>query len=225
MQCREGCTPSKPSPCRKEKQRQSAEHLPFPPHPELRESREFSTFSCFWAETPSGQGHEDGHGIISPSAAGKKGMAPVACNTNPCLKSLSPLIHKKGPDLGSPYTSCSGGAVLPTHGHCSALQSGAWQQRACLQQASQQCQLCRVLLCAPKGSGLHLNRKPGSARPRVWGNRREAVLQELLLLLVSQSLPAPSPARAVMGGFQSISLLGSSLSGREHPQFFAESFF
>lgn len=95
VQCREGCIPSKPSPCRKEKQRQSAEHLPFPPHPELRESWEFSTFSCFWAETPSGQGHEDGHGITSPSAAGRKGMAPVACNTNPCLKSLSPLTHKR----------------------------------------------------------------------------------------------------------------------------------
>lgn len=113
MQCREGCIPSKPSPCRKEEQRQSAEHLPFPPHPELRESQEFTTFSCFWAETPSGQGHEDGHGITSPSAAGRKGMAPVACNTNPLFKVPLTPDPQKGPDLGSPYTSCSGGAVLP----------------------------------------------------------------------------------------------------------------
>lgn len=48
-------------------------------------------------------------------------MAPVACNTNPLF--IVPLTPdpQKGPDLGSPYTSCSGGAVLPTHSHCSAL--------------------------------------------------------------------------------------------------------
>lgn len=104
-QCREGCILSKPSPCRKEKQKQSAEQLPLPPHPELRESREFSTFSCFWAETPSGQGHEDGHGITNPSAVRRKWMASVACNTNPLFKVPLTPDPQKGPDLGSAYTA------------------------------------------------------------------------------------------------------------------------
>lgn len=56
----------------------------------------------------------------------------------------------------------------------------------------------------------------------MWGSRREAVLQEMLL---SQSLPVSSPALAVVGDSREFYPLGTPLLGRQHPYFFAGPFF
>lgn len=160
-----------------------------------------------WTETPSGQDHEDSHGITSPSAMGRGGWHPWgwSATQTPCLKFLSPLTRKRSsPALGLTYPSCSGGAVLPT---ALAL-------------------LCRVGLPGagiPAMSAMHCPplcpqrvsspSKQEASTPRVWGSRRKAILQGVMLLL-SQPLPAPSPAQAVTGGFQGILPIGIPTLGQ-----------
>lgn len=73
-----GLCSHKPSPCRKEKQRQPAEHLPFPPHPGNSPLSPAPGQKLPLARTARRVA------MASPALQQwEKGMAPVACNTYP----------------------------------------------------------------------------------------------------------------------------------------------
>lgn len=207
-----GCVPSQPRQCRQEKRggRGSQLSAPLPSsHPSCKNPGNSPISSCFWTKTlpramllAALQEGEDGDGNADS-------LHKVSLNPHP----------QKGPNLGFNIYIC----LWWSHS-AHAWESSTGQQNPA-EQESQQCWLCCVLLFAPKGSGLHLNRKLGSDRSRVlgcqsWllGTREEVVLLEELLLLMT--LPIPS-----VGSYGGISghcpPSGPSLSGRVLPHFFA----
>lgn len=107
--------PASPAQSMQEGKAESAEQLPIPPHPELQESWEFSTSSCFWTEAPSG--------MASPApqhwgeSDGIRGL-----NTKPLRGSKVPPTPdaQKGPALGSAHPSCPGPQLC--------CRVGVWQQ-------------------------------------------------------------------------------------------------
>lgn len=234
---RRGCFPSKPSRHRQEKQEGRGSRLSTSPSllaPSCENPRNSPTSSCFWTETlpPASTAR-----MPTPPPAlqqgGRKGMASLPCNTDPLYKVPLNLDPQKGPDLGLIYTSRSGGAVLPTAVAllCSQESSTRPTEPSHGRNPSNAGYAVSSSL-PPKGQVSIKTRsrdQPGPRhspfKPQLPGRRGETGLQELPLL-VAPSLPAPSPAQAVTGGFQDALPLGTPpLSGRVLPHFIAGSFF